>query len=309
MGQETSKKIGLITGDEKEWPAAFLAGINQQKGFVGEMAKIGPTYMDEPIPYSVIVDRISHDIPYYRAYLKYAAVQGAYLINDPLTKAIDQKFFGIALIQKLGLKTPRTVVLPNKDIDVDTNPDSFRNLKYPMIWNDIIDYVGVPAILKDIKNGGRRDVRRVIDVDDLLRNYDESGIRTMVLQQIIESDNHIHCFVVGQKRVMCLQYSLKDGRYLPDILPTNKGVGRKVKEMATKITQAFQYDINMVEFVAENDELYVINPTNPSPEINQDLMTTEQFSWCVAETVNITVERANNPIPNITDIFLSKSQR
>ncbi len=300
MSQETSKKIGLITGDEKEWPAAFLAGINQQKGFVGEMAKIGPTYMDETIPYAVIVDRISHDIPYYRAYLKYAAIQGAHLINDPLTKAIDQKFFGIALMQKLGFKTPRTVVLPNKDIDVETSPNSFRNLKYPMSWNNIIDYVGVPAILKDIKNGGRRDVRRVSNVDELLRNYDESGIRTMVLQQIIESDNHIHCFVIGQSNVMCLQYSLKDGRYLPDILPIDTGIGKSVSKMALKITEAFQYDINMVEFVTEDDEPYVINPTNPSPEINQDLMTTEQFSWCVAETVNIAIERANNPIPNNT---------
>ena len=249
MGQETSKKIGVITGDEKEWPAAFLAGINQQEGLVGEMVKIGPTYMDEPIPYAVIVDRISHDIPYYRAYLKYAAIRGATIINDTLTKAIDQKFFGIGLMQKLGFKTPRTVVLPNKDIDADTSPNSFRNLKYPMVWNDIIEYVGVPAILKDIKNGGRRDVHRVSDVDDLLRNYDESGIRTMVLQQIIESDNHIHCFVIGQKSVMCLQYSLKDRRYLPNILPNDKGVGKVVKEMGIKITKAFQYDINMVEFI------------------------------------------------------------
>ena len=56
--------------------------------------------------------------------------------------------------------------------------------------------------------------------------------------------------------------------------------------------------------LSENDELYVINPTNPTPEINQDLMTTEQFTWCVSETVKITVERANNPISNKIDMFL-----
>ena len=304
MSQESSKKIGLITGNEKEWPAAFLAAINQRKGVVGELAKIGPTYMDEATPYAVIVDRISHDIPYYRAYLKYAALQGAYLINDPLTKAIDQKFFGIALVQKLGFKSPRTVVLPNKDIDVETTPDSFRNLKYPMLWNEIIDYVGVPAILKDIKNGGRRKVQRVANVDELLQYYDESGIRTTVLQQIIESETHIHCFVIGQTQVLCLHYLLKDGRYLPDILASDTGIGKSIKQAAQKITKAFKYDINMVEFVVKDEELLVINPTNPVPEINQTLMTPEQFSWCVAETVNVSVERANNPLPTKTVMFL-----
>lgn len=302
--KQSSKKIGIITGNEKEWPAAFLAAVNQEAGVSGEYVQVGPTYMDEPNPYAVIIDRISHDIPYYRAYLKYAAIQGTYLINDPLTKAIDQKFFGIALIQKLGFRTPRTVVLPNKDIDVDTTPDSFKNLKYPMRWDEIIEYVGVPAILKDIKNGGRREVRRVHNLDDLLRYYDESGTRTMVLQQVIESETHVHCFVIGQDSVLCLQYSLKDGRYLADILNTNSGVGKEIKKTALKITKAFKYDINMVEFVVKDDELFVINGTNPSPDINQDLMTPEQFSWVVTETVKVAVKRAHKPLPTKTVMFL-----
>lgn len=304
MGQETSKKIGLVTGDEADWPDAFLAAINERDGIIGELVKIGPTYMDEPNSYAVIIDRISHDIPYYRAYLKYAAIQGAYLINDPLTQAIDQKFFGIALVQKLGLQTPRTVVLPNKDLDVDTTPDTFRNLKYPMSWDDIIDYVGVPAILKDIKNSGRREVRRVENVDELLRFYDESGVRTTVLQQVIESDSHIHCFVIGQENVLCLQYSLANGRYLTGSLATDKGIGSKIKQAALKITKAFKYDINMVEFVVADNELFVINGTNPAPEMNKELMTLEQFTWCVEEIVNITIERAHNPLPSQTVMFL-----
>lgn len=307
MSQETSKKIGLITGNEKEWPAAFLAALNQNEGVRGELVKIGPTYMDEEIPYDVIVDRASHDIPYFRAYLKFAALKGAYLINDPLTQAIDQKFFGISLVKKLGFRSPRTVVLPNKDIDVDTTPDTFRNLKYPMSWDNIIDYVGVPAILKDIKNGGRRDVKRVANVDDLLRYYDESGTSTTVLQEIVESDTHIHCFVIGQSSVLCLQYSLANGRYLPDSLSTDEGIGSKIKEAALKITKAFQYDINMVEFVVQDDEMYVINGTNPAPEFNQNLMTESQFSWCVAEAVKVSIERAHNPLPSKTVMFLEDS--
>lgn len=298
MGQNSSKdkKVGLIVGDETEWPAAFITGINQIEGMTGELAKIGPTFADEPVTYDVIIDRISHDIPYYRAYLKYAAVQGAYLINDPLTKAIDQKFFNIAIVRKLGFKIPRTVVLPNKELDVDTTPGMFRNLKYPMDWDAIIDYVGVPAIYKDIKNGGRRRVRRVSNKEELLQVYDESGYRTTVLQEIIESDTHAHCFVIGQEDVLCLQYSLSEEKYLPELIDLDDKPGSAIRHAAIQISKAFRYDINMVEFVIKDDEPIVINGTNPAPEIDQNLMTSEQFSWLVSKTVDIAVERARRPL-------------
>lgn len=304
MGHESSKKIGLLIGAEKEWPAAFLAAVNQRKGVMGEMMKIGPTYMDEPTPYGVIVDRVSHDIPYYRAYLKYAAIQGTYIINDPLTKAIDQKFFGIALVQKLGLRSPRTVVLPNKDVDVDTSPDMFRNLKYPMSWDEIIDYVGVPAIYKDIKNSGRRQVRRVSNMDDLLQFFDESGTRTTILQQIIESDRHVHCFVIGQEESLCLQYTLADDKYLPTALDTDSALGKAICNAAQKITKAYKYDINMVEFVVKDNDFYVINGTNPVPQFDQAMMSPEHFSWCVSRTVDLAVARVKRPLPTKTVMFL-----
>lgn len=297
------KKIGLIVGNEAEWPAAFLAAINQIDGVTGELVKIGPTFADEPVEYDVIIDRISHDIPYYRAYLKYAAVQGTYLINDPLTKAIDQKFFNIAIVKKLGFKIPKTVVLPNKELDVDTTADTFRNLKYPMKWDEIIDYVGVPAIFKDIKNGGRRRVRRVSSTDELLQVYDESGYRTTILQEIIESDTHAHCFVIGEK-VLGLQYSLAEKRYLAEPLDLKSKVGKAMKKAAIKISEAFNYEINMVEFVTQDDQPVVINGTNPAPEINQKLMSSDQFSWLVAQTVKVALERAKRPLPSKVRSFL-----
>lgn len=291
MSQEP-KKVGLLIGTEQEWPAAFLAAINQKEGFFGDFVKIGPTYMDEPLEYDIIIDRISHDIPYYRAYLKFAVLNGAYLINDPLTKAIDQKFFSTVLVNKLGLTSPRTAVLPNKDLDIDSGPDTFRNLKYPMDWNEIINYVGVPAIFKDIKNGGRRAVYRVDNVDDLILYYEQSGTRTAILQQIIESETHIHSFVIGQEKVLHLHYSLAERAYLPQIGLNDPEKEAKLTEQALKITKAYHYDINMVEFVMREDEIFVINGTNPAPEMNTKLMTAEQFSWCVDETVELVVNKS-----------------
>ncbi|MCB0187031.1 MAG: hypothetical protein KDE31_22345, partial [Caldilineaceae bacterium] len=78
------KKIGLLVGREWSFPPAFLEEVNKRDaGVVAEYVKLGGTKMNEPCDYAVLVDRISHEIPYYRTYLKNAMLQGAYLINNP----------------------------------------------------------------------------------------------------------------------------------------------------------------------------------------------------------------------------------
>ncbi len=295
MNDDAIKKIGLIIGDEQDWPEAVIDKINQLKGYEASLVKLAATFMDTPVSYDLIIDRISPEIPYYRSYLKYAATYGTHVINNPFTCSADNRFLGTAIVNRLGLTSPRTVSLPNKDVAMDAKPSSFRNLEYPMHWDEIINYVGVPAIFKDIHSGGRRPVHRVSNVDELLQRYDESGIRTTILQQLIESDIHIHCFVFGQKNVLALRYSLKDGRYLPDTYAQDDPTCMKLTENALKISRTYQYDINMVEFVLQDDTIYVINGTNPTPEINLQLMTKEQFDWCVQQSVEIAVERAKRP--------------
>ncbi len=294
---EPAKKIGLIIGQEWEWPEAFMQAVNDsEENVTAELVQLGGTFMDDPREYDVIIDRISHEIPYYQAYLKFAAIQGTYIINNPSTLSADSKFSSIALVNQLGLKSPRTVVLPNKQVEKDVTPSTFRNLKYPMDWQAIIDYVGVPAIFKDNVASGRRGVHRVHNVDELIQRYDESSTRTKILQQLIESDEHVHCFVVGQEKVLSLRYSLKNGRYKQNILNDKSELGQMLSESALRITRAYQYDVNMVEFVMTDDTPYVINGTYPTPDIDLTLMTEEQFQWLVNEIAELAMDRAKRPL-------------
>ena len=296
MGEPT-KKIGLIIGQEWEWPEAFMEAVNgRHTNVTAELVQLGGTFMDDPCEYDVIIDRISHEIPYYRAYLKYASIEGTYIINNPFTLSADSKFSSTALVNRLGLNSPRTVVLPNKQVDKDVTPSTFRNLKYPMDWQAIIDYVGVPAIFKDNVASGRRGVHRVHNVDELIQRYDESGTRTKILQQIIDSDQHVHCFVIGQEKVLSLPYSLKNGRYKQTILKPDSELGQQLASDALRITQAYQYDINMVEFVIKDNTAYVINGTYPSPDIDLTLMTEEQFTWLVNEIADLAISRTKRPL-------------
>lgn len=297
----SQKKIGLIIGPESDWPTAFITAVNHSnQGVTAELVKLGATVMDEISNYAVIIDRMSHKVPYYRVFAKHAAMHGAYMINNPFTWDVDSKFLGTAVLARLGLKSPRTVVLPNKQVESETTPNTFRNLKYPMNWAEIIAYVGVPAIYKDVYSGGRQFASRVHNVDELIQRYDESGTRTTILQQIIESNENLHAFVFGQEEVMLLHYSQTSGTYLPGILSQKNGLGKKLAQDALRITHAYGYDMNLVEFVVKNDEIYVINNTSPTPDMNRHLMTAEQFDWCVQTMVKVALDRAQRPLPQQT---------
>jgi hypothetical protein len=298
MSEGDEKKIGLIIGREWSWPSAFITEVNKREaGVTAEFVKLGGTFLDREVTYDVIIDRMSHEIPYYRVFLKYAALQGAYIINNPFTWAGDDKFFGQTLARKLGLNTPRTVVLPNKRVETQVVPESFRNLEYPMNWRGIIDYVGVPAILKDAHSGGRRITHRVFDVDDLIQKYDESDTLTMIVQEIVEADEHIHCFVIGQEHCRALRYSLQEKTYLPDNGLLESDLVEQMKRDALLLCRTYGYDMNMVEFVIQDDTYYVINPTNPAPEMDINLLKPAHFSWCVSKMADFAIELALNPRP------------
>ncbi|MGC1493261.1 MAG: hypothetical protein WA798_17990, partial [Candidatus Acidiferrum sp.] len=127
------KKVGLLCGREYSFPPAFIVRVNElgkKDGVAAEFVKLGGTRMGDLSGYRVIVDRISHEVEYYRGYLKHAVLQGTYVINNPFWWTADDKFFNYAVATKLGIAIPKTVLLPQKGYpsDVDINSESLHNL-------------------------------------------------------------------------------------------------------------------------------------------------------------------------------------
>lgn len=306
MSRDGKKLVGFIIGRENEMPDTVMGILNERHDDIqSEMVKIGGTFLDEPVPYDVIVDRMSHEIPYFRTYVKYAALKGCYIINDPFVWAIDTKFMAGTITEHLNVLTPRTVVLPNKDVGTETVPDSFRNLAYPMDWQAIIDYIGGPAIFKDVRSGGRRFSHRVNSVEELIQRYDESGTRTMVLQQVVESNHQYHCIVIGREKTLLMPYSLDTGRYFVEATKLEGKAAQHMVDIAIQIANIYGYEINMTEFVLKGDDVYLINATNPSPIINHELMTEDQFNWICQEIAGLIVRRIKEPIPMKLPVALS----
>src|ERR1035437_1722444 len=168
------KKIGILFGQENTFPQAFVERVNSKKesGIKAEFVKIDKVIQGEASGYDVIIDRISQDVPFYRGYLKNAALSGATVINNPFWWSADDKFFNFALGTKLGVAIPQTVLLPHKQHPPGTTERSMRNLQYPMPWDSIFSYVGFPAFLKPFDGGGWKDVYKVNSPEEFFNAYD-----------------------------------------------------------------------------------------------------------------------------------------
>ena len=143
-------RIGVLRGRENSFPDALIEKVGaMQKEVSAEYVQLGGTKLNEGVPYRVVVDRMSHEVPYYEVYLKMAALQGTYCINNTFWRSADDKFFGYAVAEKLGIGAPKTVVLPNKSYVEDVTAESLRNL-WPVDFAGLLDYVGAPCILAGI---------------------------------------------------------------------------------------------------------------------------------------------------------------
>jgi hypothetical protein len=176
------KRIGVLFGVENSFPSALVERINARNpsGIQAEFVQTGAVDLNQRPRYAVILDRISHEIPFYRAFLKNAALNGTVVINNPFWCSADDKFFNYALAARLGVAVPPTVLLPHKEYPNGTTSKSLRNLEFPLDWDGVFAAIGEHGFLKPIHGGGWRDVQEVRGRDEFFRAYDQSRDLCMV---------------------------------------------------------------------------------------------------------------------------------
>jgi hypothetical protein len=288
-------RIGLLVGREWSFPPKFIEEVSR-RGAVAEFVKLGGTRMDEPIPYAVIIDRISHEVPYYRSFLKHALLQGVHVVNNPFMWTADDKFFGASLITKLGIASPKTVVLPNREyVPGIKHDESLRNLIYPLDWQGIADYVGMPCILKDAHGGGWKDVYVCHSLEELIRNYDGSGQLTMIVQEFIKWDHFVRCLCIGQEEILPIKYDPKERKYHVEHDHLSPELGDRVVADALKIVRTLGYDMNSIEFAIRDGIPYAIDFMNPAPDMDINSLTPHYFGWVVDKMADMAIRLAGQP--------------
>jgi hypothetical protein len=292
-------KIGLMVGREYSFPPAFLARVNElgaPLGISADFVKLAGTKFDEPAAYRVIVDRISHEVEYYRGYLKYAVLNGTYVINNPFWWTCDDKFFNYCLMARLGVAIPKTVLLPQKayPADVDILPASLRNLDYPLDWDALLDYVGRPAILKPFSGGGWKHVYKVNTREELIAAYDGTAPYPMTLQQFVRFDQYVRCFTFGKSEIVPVRYDPIARRYLVEHDYLSAELGARIVRDAQAINQALGYEMNTIEFGVEDGVPYAIDFLNPAPDFERDRITPFYFDMVVDRMATLVIDRAQH---------------
>jgi hypothetical protein len=285
---------------EETFPPALVERINRLDvpGVTAEFASIGAVRMDEPCRYRLIVDRISHEIPFYRAYLKNAVLAGATVINNPFWWSADDKFFNFALGWRLGVAIPPTVVLPHKQHPPNTTERSMRNLQYPIDWDAVFRYVGFPAFLKPFDGGGWKDVHKVDSPREFFAAYDQTHRLCMTLQRAVDFREYFRCYVVGQEHVRIMPYDPRapfHERYVRNPPLYDAALLARVERDAVTLCRALGYDLNTVEFAVEDGVPYAIDFMNPAPDADVHSVGADNFSWIVEQMARLAVRRALEP--------------
>ena len=299
-------RIGVLRGRENSFPDAFIEKVGaMDRGVSAEYVQLGGTKLNEDVPYRVIVDRMSHEVPYYEVYLKMAALQGTYCINNTFWRSADDKFFGYAVAEKLGIAAPKTVVLPNKSYVEDVTAESLRNL-WPVDFAGLLDYVGTPCIMKPAFGGGWKNVNKIHSIDELMEKYDDSGTLTLMLQEFISWDTFIRVPTVGRKWARAIRYDpapLAQGGYDQDYDALPRKLRDKAEELSLRFNQALGYDMNALEFAVKDGTFYGIDLTNYTPDFDLRSLKDAHFPWVVEKMASFAVDKAlsGEPTPEPPD--------
>lgn len=283
-----ARRIGILHGMETTFPEKLVNVLNEQYGAAGVLAepvRIGAVRYDQPCPWDVVLDRISHEVPFYRSYLKLAALGGTRVVNNPFWWSADDKFIDNAIAAQVGVAVPRTVLLPHKERPPRTEAASFRNLMFPLDWEAVFAWVGFPAFLKPFDGGGWRGVTKVSSPDEFFAAYDASGQQCMMLQEAIEYEAYFRCYCVGREKVRVMRYNPAAGyggayRDVPPD-PPPPALASKIERDVLALCRALGYDLNTVEFAVRDGVPYAIDFMNPAPDADYHSVGEENFTWIV----------------------------
>lgn len=307
------KKIGILFGQENSFPQAFVDRVNRinPPGIFAEFVTIDKVLQGADSGYAVIVDRISQDVPFYRAFLKNAATAGCAVINNPFWWSADDKFFNNALAQKIGVTVPRTVLLPSYSLPDNTTDKSFRNLIYPFDWNTIFDYIGFPAYMKPFAGGGWKHVYHIEDKDDFFRQHGDTGQLVMMLQEEIDFSQYYRCFCIGGNQVRIMAYNPKNAphqRYQSDFNGSD-ALMQQITDQVVALNQYLGYDFNTVEIAVRGDVPYAIDFCNPAPDADINAIGEDHFEWVVETSARYAIERAMAQKPGKDNLTWGKFVR
>jgi hypothetical protein len=279
---------------EDTFPWALINEINSRGSDGVEASAVEISYLkdDGVFPYDLILDRISHEIPFYRTYLKCAAASGVKVVNNPIWWSADDKFFDNLVAKAAGVAVPKTVLLPHKQYPPNTEAKSFRNMRF-VNWDEVFNYLGWPIFMKPAYGGGWKDVYKVHNPNEFFSAYDQTRDLAMMAQEAIEFELYYRCYVLGRKRVRIMAYDPKQPhhlRYVQNPPPMKPDFEARIERDAIALCEGLGYDMNTVEFAVRGGVPYAIDFMNCAPDADKHSVGDHNFDWMVKNMAEVLIE-------------------
>ncbi|MGA8535280.1 MAG: hypothetical protein WB615_14320 [Candidatus Tumulicola sp.] len=298
---KATKNIGVLFGMEDTFPWALMNAVTALSGGEFRGCPVDVSYLrdGQTFDYAAILDRISHDVKFYRVYLKCAAARGTVVINNPFWCTADDKFFNNLVAESVGVAVPKTVLLPPKERPPATKAESFRNMHF-VEWDDVFAYLGFPIFMKPADGGGWRDVYKCDSPEAFFAAYDGSRDLCMMAQEAIAFTQYYRLYVLGRSNVLVMPYdpgAPHHERYVRDAPAIDPQLDARMRREGIALCDALGYDMNTVEFAVRDGVPYAIDFMNPAPDADRQSVGDENFDWVVNTMANVLIDRVRRPRP------------
>ena len=303
MPDRSRHLIGLLLGAEEDWPQAFEAilrrvgPVTDASGVVHEVESerltIEPFELTDPVRPGLVIDRLAYWYYHPREWLKKAALMdGTYLLNSPFTFQSMEKHSAYCAMVRLGLKIPRTVLVPYKN-PVDNTRWAYTAAKYNQAFDldTIAADLGYPLYMKPFDGGGWRGVSRINNQDDLHKAYDESGEMLMHLQATVDYEKFARALSIGPE-TMVMDFRPDEpmhNRYAVshDFLSAKAGSGVR-GDLRRSSTRSSAGSSTPPRCSSPGDEVYPIDYANACPDVAVTSLH-YYFPWAITALVRWSV--------------------
>jgi hypothetical protein len=271
-------KIGVLEYRDNDFIEAVVRSL---PGIEVEHIRLGEIVHPSPSPYPLVIDRVSFCDPYLREVMRYWSLNGAYVINNPFYTLTANKLSDLVCCQRLGIPTPRTILLPRINQGED-----LREMVVEPDWERITREIPFPCILKPVDGYAWQDVFTAHTLEELRSLYDSlKGRRVLVLQELVRWSEYYRAFCIGATDVMTVrwnpkpfdmgEYSLADPRGMAD-------VAGFIAEKTAALNRVLGLDFNSVEWcITPERTAYIIDAYNDVPDVRSARLPAESFQWIV----------------------------
>ncbi|WP_153393892.1 ATP-grasp domain-containing protein [Ornithinicoccus halotolerans] len=301
MAGSRTSLIGLLLGAEEDWPRAFehvlgLVGPLSLEGGRFEVScqrlRITPFDLSDPVRSDLVIDRLAHWYYHPREWLKKAALMNdTYLLNSPFTFQSMEKHSAYCAMLRLGMKIPRTVLVPYKN-PVDNVRWAYTSARYndPFDLDEIADDLGYPMYMKPFDGGGWRGVSRIDNREALHRSYDASGEMLMHLQATIDYEHFARALSIGPE-TMVMDFRPEKpmhDRYAVSYEFLSEQAGWEAETVSKVVNAFFGWEFNSAEMLVTGDDVHPIDYANACPDVALTSLH-YYFPWAITALVRWSV--------------------